>query len=343
MAIVGNRKSNLGFTLIELLVVIAIIAVLIALLLPAVQQAREAARRTQCKNNLKQLGLAVHNYHDVALIFPSSGMMTGLPSSDPNSAYNWNGVGGSALVKLTPYFDQAPLFNRINFSDRTQYVSSQMTTGSPIALGYTNIPMLRCSSETSTPQAPGNLALSNYSPSIGSQVMPSDLGGTIGTGPCPVYETTLYSNPNTNPWAAIEMSMSSVSGMFAYGAASCQIRDATDGLSNVILMGEIRPKCSGPEWTYSGWMDPPPFYYATTGPINYKTCPGEGPGNNGVPTVNCNSNQSPNVAQAFKSQHVGGAQFLLGDGSVRFISENIDYNNYQRLGGRADGNTIGEF
>ena len=105
-----------GFTLIELLVVIAIIAVLIALLLPAVQQAREAARRTQCKNNLKQIGLACHNYHDTAKQFPQNWSGRGLSESVRGDWTNSFGDFGWAVMAL-PYFDQAPLYNQFNFND----------------------------------------------------------------------------------------------------------------------------------------------------------------------------------------------------------------------------------
>ncbi len=98
-------RKNRGFTLIELLVVIAIIAILVALLLPAVQQAREAARRTQCKNNLKQLGIAIHNYHDVAGMFP--GNITQSPGSYRNASW---------LTMILPYIDQAPAYNQMEFS-----------------------------------------------------------------------------------------------------------------------------------------------------------------------------------------------------------------------------------
>src|SRR5215472_14104584 len=102
-------RNKRGFTLIELLVVIAIIAVLVALLLPAVQQAREAARRAQCKNNMKQLGLALHNYHDVATVFPFEAGGTGW--SGPGTG-NWGRLSG--LVLLTPYLDQQGLWNQIS-------------------------------------------------------------------------------------------------------------------------------------------------------------------------------------------------------------------------------------
>src|SRR5881397_178008 len=105
--------SRRGFTLIELLVVIAIIAVLIALLLPAVQAAREAARRAQCVNNLKQIALAMHNYHDVNLSFPPESMVNDIKG--PNG---WGGPWWSWAAKILPQIEMAPLFNAINFSDR---------------------------------------------------------------------------------------------------------------------------------------------------------------------------------------------------------------------------------
>src|SRR5262245_47588566 len=136
-----SKRTSQGFTLIELLVVIAIIAVLVALLLPAVQQAREAARRSQCKNNLKQIGLAMHNYHEMASSFPPetiwsfdpTGTGTG-PNKQPRN-YTW-------LVMLLPYLDQAPLYNAINFS---LPIWGQMAAGKSIA--GTQLPILACPSD----------------------------------------------------------------------------------------------------------------------------------------------------------------------------------------------------
>lgn len=117
--LVNLRKNRVrGFTLIELLVVIAIIAILIALLLPAVQQAREAARRTQCKNNLKQLGLALHNYHDVFNTFPPNG--ANAPSQGPSCGgrFNQSWLSWSGMAMLLPYIEQANIYNQINFSNQ---------------------------------------------------------------------------------------------------------------------------------------------------------------------------------------------------------------------------------
>lgn len=144
-----------GFTLIELLVVIAIIAILIALLLPAVQQAREAARRTQCKNNMKQLGLALHNYHDTFNRFPMQGYIndTSNPSAYQPRHFTW-------ITMILPYFDQAPLYNQINFSIPAwgqAHVGQQLAT-------------LRCPSDTGFGTPPGDtwgIAITNYSGSEG--------------------------------------------------------------------------------------------------------------------------------------------------------------------------------
>ena len=134
-----RRLARRAFTLIELLVVIAIIAILIALLLPAVQQAREAARRTSCKNNMKQIGLAFHNYHDVHLVFPVNQFHWNVPV-----AGDWRDRG-SELVHILPYIDQTPLYNGLNFNQQTNHIQDWVVQGK--ALGATRVDGFVCPSE----------------------------------------------------------------------------------------------------------------------------------------------------------------------------------------------------
>jgi len=309
-----------GFTLIELLVVIAIIAILIALLLPAVQQAREAARRTQCKNNLKQLGLAMHNYHDTHNKFP---MQSGLAVAGQQ---NWEaGIHrkGSTLVQLLPFIEQAPLYGRIDFNGDVDAWFSNAANG----VRALNIPAYLCPSDTITVNT--NLAHTNYLVSMGHQRM-SDNGGwcanrypgnTLGTGADIGHGTTL--------------DMGRISGVFARSAASARMRDITDGLSNTILMGESRPNCN--DHGASGWWNANSvFALATTAPINFNTCQGKP----GYAANTCNAWNNWQTSMGIKSLHTGGAQVLMGDGSVHFISENIDYRNLQLLGDRRDGQVV---
>ena len=129
---------RMGFTLIELLVVIAIIAILVSLLLPAVQQAREAARRTQCKNNLRQLGLALHNYHDVHRMFPAGHMESGVDGPSFRHQFSW-------LTYCLPYIEQTNVYNLINFSQIDLTLSAHQNTAFMVA-GRVDVPVFICPS-----------------------------------------------------------------------------------------------------------------------------------------------------------------------------------------------------
>lgn len=309
-----------GFTLIELLVVIAIIAVLIALLLPAVQQAREAARRSQCKNNLKQWGLAIHNYNDSFNIMPCT-----------INATPWANVGVGAMVHLLPLIDQAPIYNTITFVPQGDW-QQPVTSTAPNMSRYhqVKIPVLRCPSDTSPDFRPGDNGpggnfwyLASYGLSGGAQ---RESGNGCSSYPGNVFGTGAADHSDSRD-------PTQISGITSRQGMICRFRDITDGMSNTILMGEIRSECS--DHAQHGWANANNNWFFTTAPINFKTCPGDGTG--------CNGTSNWQTSQGFKSRHVGGAHFLLGDGTVRFISENIDYTNYQRLGDRRDNQVIGEF
>lgn len=338
-----HRARKSGFTLIELLVVIAIIAILIALLLPAVQQAREAARRTQCKNNLKQYGLAMHNYVDVHGSLPIAGT-------------NWNGAdepptwqhpaGVGWQVRVLPFLEQGSLYNELDWG--ITLPQSSYESGNPRGFLPTQIlldgkparshqiPTARCPSDVSENEFIDGWAQSNYTGSAGSQKFESP--PTTDCNPYLQFIEPLRANihfaDTTDP--------SEVSGLFGRLGVTIKLHTITDGLSNTIAVGETLPDCSDQQegwWLYKGHGNA----QASTAPkINdFTTCTIRG----GRPVLypNCTAQSNWNIASGFRSRHVGGAQFLLADGSVRFLSENINHSTYQSLGGRADGNVIGEF
>ncbi len=324
-----------GFTLIELLVVIAIIAVLIALLLPAVQQAREAARRSQCKNNLKQLGLAMFNYEETHKCFPPNQGLLGTAVWDVNGK-------GTHLVQLLPFIDSAPLYNNINFAAAGPPYTTVLPSGS--LLRSTTLPVLMCPSDT-RPALNGDSALTNYAGSIGTAWQQSangcNIATIVGSGDTNGDGEDWYGNGGTN-FGLVRTDYADsngCSGMVARSAWCCKTSYVTDGLSNTIMMGEIRPMCER-DFSARGWVYSDALWMATTAPLNYPTCTDD-PGFGSTP---CRQNAlNWNTTMGFKSKHTGGVHFVMGDGTVRFISQTIDHPTYQRLGDRHDGRTVGEF
>ncbi|MES1213457.1 MAG: DUF1559 domain-containing protein [Singulisphaera sp.] len=319
------RRSSAaaGFTLVELLVVIAIIGILIALLLPAVQAAREAARRMQCANNLKQFGLALHNYHDAHGQFVPNGATTwsgGIP-------YTQNYYFGSYFIRMLPYLEQQNLYSLIRW-DKNPEAFSIYDLPKRILVYQVIVPTFLCPSDDygqgSPEYWPGGGrsgrqgALSNYGFSIGNQTFTvcGTGGNMFGTGPANDGDS---------------MKPKDISGVFSSMYWAANLREIVDGSSNTIAMGEIRPKCALHQ--RDGWMHVNSFWIGTTGGINTPTCPGE-PGYNSTP---CMHEDAWGTSQAFKSMHPGGAQFLLCDGSARFIAQSIDYVTYQCLCDRSDG------
>ncbi len=300
----GQRVQNRrGFTLIELLVVIAIIAILIALLLPAVQQAREAARKTQCRNNLKQIGLALHNYVDVYSVLP------------PGAIYP-NERKGTVLMAMLPFIDEANIYNMFNFNALT--TNGQTIPGTTQRISSIPIETYLCPSDPFKTYN-GN-ALHNYAACEGPSWQANNPA-------CPC-------SANFNTFAlGSYSSATNYAGAFTRMHTSTSLRKITDGLSNTIFFGEVRPECSG--HADNGWAGTNigQGLSSTLIPINYDSCDRSAPtGGN-----NCQRICNWNTELGFKSMHEGGAFFLMGDGAVRFLGESIDHWTYQYLGAKADG------
>jgi prepilin-type N-terminal cleavage/methylation domain-containing protein len=343
----SSRFSKRGFTLIELLVVIAIIAVLIALLLPAVQQAREAARRSQCNNNLKQIGLALHNYHDVFNTMPFG------VRADPLVG----GWGMSFWVSILPYMDQAPLFNQI------------VMTGSP---GFV---------------AAGNnyLLLENVVPPVG--ICPSSpLSRTTAVGVPSIggekqYFCATYagiSGVAIGPMGFNTMSESARYGIVSSGGVMIpngrvNFRDMTDGSSNTAMIGEqsdwgkqagankdIRSGVSHSSWmgcTLPGWPanganawgnadssvdNRTPVITTVRYQIGTKDMTSGAYGNIWLESNGTTSDMAAN--KPIQSAHAGGAFILLGDGHTKFLTQSIDMNSVLvPLCMKADGLVLGDY
>lgn len=320
-----RRSMKSGFTLIELLVVIAIIAILIALLLPAVQQAREAARRSQCKNNMKQLGIAMHNYHDVFQMFPIASSVAppvadgpGNRNMDKVHAWPWG-------MRILPYIDQAPLYNQLDvgsssitipiadLSVPTDFLTAQ-TPGSIESLLTTTIPVYLC------PSATGN-TVNHYQHNLGTMMYAM-------TSRFAVYPNT--SNP-----------------------LGISTADVLDGTSNTILMGE-KALMEAPFVSIgANWASHRPAG-SRIGIVHHTSAMNTPFDGSRDAANNIYIENTPgNVTRAvIASAHTGGAHVLLADGAVRFVSENIQDDPSTSLTGNflytnlfqlEDGNTIGEF
>ncbi len=316
-----------GFTLVELLVVIAIIGLLIGLLLPAVQAAREAARRSQCSNHMKQIGLALHNYHDSNNAFPIN--------------YWSNNVGRSThLARMLPYLEQRALYDCIDFrisdADARQTLDGT-TTGKPIRT--VPVPTFLCPSDPRVTGglSPNGVAFTNYVPSCGPT-----RGSDAGNPSCACNATPWY-----NYWQSLGYPakyLDDPTGPFTRNMNSqgvpylCRMADVTDGLSNTIFFGEVRAGCSTHLDAYGWFRAHGTGMNTTLFPINFDTCHAQG---EALGTgMECHYNCTWNSDLAFRSMHPGGAGFLLGDGSVHFFSETIDFATYQYLGAKADGQAI---
>jgi len=305
-----SRQRAAGFTLIELLVVIAIIGLLIALLLPAVQQAREAGRRAQCKSQMKQIGIALHNYTDVHQMLPVGAYYFGPVGSYEN---------GSIVARLLPWLERQDLYDAFNF-ERPPIDLQRFADGTLI--GAKKIPLLLCPSDGQMVMGPLGLTTVNYVASNGS-------AARINNSAC--------SCANPPPWNALALSPyddpKNFSGPFTRRGVPVKLKDVIDGLSQTIFFGETLPSCSvhaRQGWAASNNMQ---GFATTTIPINFDSC-------NELDANGCRRPCNWNVESGFKSRHAGGAHFLRGDGSVDFLADSVDLRVFQFLGGKADRGSI---
>jgi prepilin-type N-terminal cleavage/methylation domain-containing protein/prepilin-type processing-associated H-X9-DG protein len=384
-------NSRRGFTLIELLVVIAIIAVLIALLLPAVQAAREAARRAQCSNNLKQIGLALHNYHSSVGTFPqgSSDQSASIPFNYSGGAGTQSGNGAwgawSAQSEMLPYMEQTPIYNAINFAFIGAWGAGQFLNGT----SYTSIiPSFLCPSDSNAAYGGRPAVYTNDPPNINSYrgsigTTTNVWGGDQGHVACEPDPFQMYPPNNCKPYST---------GLFVY-YLTFGVQDVADGTSNTIafaesLVGSVNyniinqnvrnnsvvgvhsVSSSGALVSDAQTLAPNVLAaalqlctvaYQTQQSTNVNISVGNRWGWGGTAetlfntVVTPNSKQYPwNTCQTcgppcapseapfsnVQSNHPGGANFMMADGSVRFIKDSINQRSYMSLGTRAGGEVI---
>lgn len=317
-----RRRHARGFTLIELLVVIAIIAILIALLLPAVQQAREAARRTQCRNNLKQLGLALHNYHDVFKVLPP-GIQNGI----------------SPHARILPYLEQATLFNQVNFN--VSYNNAGNAAVVPI-----NVTAFRCTSDPDSLPPALIGGRNNYYTNTGTVILNSLPGTTPGSTNygMPMPDGPMFENSKITLTDILDgtsntaMMSEKILGDGSNGISTPEsdtFRPGTYPADADQAMQDCR-STNVTDLTKQGvsdvgvpWLRP---YHSTT--YYYHA----------LPPNDCSCMFPPQrIATTANSRHVGGVHVLLCDGAVKFVSSNVDLKTWRAIGTRKGGENVGNF
>ncbi|MDB5335510.1 MAG: hypothetical protein JWN70_1129 [Planctomycetaceae bacterium] len=358
-----KQRTHRGFTLIELLVVIAIIAVLISLLLPAVQQAREAARRTQCKNNLKQLGLALANYEsNFNTLPPASSVPWGRYGTDDAHMDYTGPFGPNWAVKLLPYIEQTALYTSSNLDSFPGVI-----VGTPIGtppggvngngwrgLVGNRIATMLCPSDAnnqtpffsaSVPGTATGWARGNYGAVAGYEDYDHVAGGAV-------YKSS------KNPTKAAGLSSSAVMSS-NYGAKLAEI---LDGTSNTMALAELRAGLSAVDPRGVWAMGFPGASVVNGGRGTYNPTPNNVFGGTSADggdelqdgglyctpagaalKMGCTTAGTLMTSAMSRSMHTGGTQVCFVDGSVRFISDSVDQINWCRLTCRNDGQIIGDF
>jgi prepilin-type N-terminal cleavage/methylation domain-containing protein/prepilin-type processing-associated H-X9-DG protein len=296
----GPLASSRGFTLIELLVVIAIIGVLVALLLPAVQQARAAARAAQCKNHLKQIGLALHNYHDAHFVFPM-GSGAGTPA--------WG-----YLTHLLPHLDLANAYNSINFENPNccfELIALQTAVPPEPDPASQPLAVLFCPSD----------------PSANQKLLSGPSGPLPTSYPCGWMYPTNYLGVSGDTEGTVGCGGIANGNGLLYSLSSTRFRDVQDGSSNSLIVGERGiPNDLGWGWPICGGTECEHYISTERGLSPGATSP-----------------SAAAVLLHFWSWHDQGAHFLFADGSVHFLSYNVDLGTYKKLSTRAANDVPGAF
>jgi prepilin-type N-terminal cleavage/methylation domain-containing protein/prepilin-type processing-associated H-X9-DG protein len=342
---IWRRRRSSGFTLVELLVVIAIIGILVALLLPAVQAAREAGRRSSCSNNLKQMGLAVHNYHDTRRHLPAGGSTDAVPYG------TGGGWGSSWMVFILPFEEQTALYERMVFNGGSGWGAS--ATNNCNVASNVSLSVYLC------PSSP--LRITAPSPHNGQNITAPHYVGISGAvnGLIPGFTDNRISTPSGSA-GCCSGGIISGGGVLVPGSMKQSLSVITDGTSNVAMIseqGDFMINTSGTKVDYRntlhGWMigwhttaTPPQWgngsdnrtFQMTTVRymINQKTGWPTPPGNCG--SLGVCDNASSNLP--LNSAHPGGVQIALADGSVRFLSQTLDMATLGRLAVRDDGQPV---
>jgi len=334
-----SKKPSLGFTLVELLVVIAIIGILVALLLPAVQAAREAARRMSCSNNMKQVGLAMHNYHDTYKSFPYG--EGAAPTRAGASAFH----GPNWRVGILPFIEQSTMYDQLDFNVTFDACNPGFAGTTNAILGGYTVPVYHCPSSSL--------------PVNGANVAPSPTNNNRDNAQLIDYVGIAGSAPTGDPNTGIFPTYGACSLQTGYGGIYCsngsllpnltvRFADITDGTSNTVMVAEQSAPIIDLNGTrrrdirsnyYGGWSA------FTSGVVPSSTMTGN-PWGSGTTSIRyqINLNSAPVGADAtwdantiLTSEHPGGIMSARADGSVDFISETIDMLQLKRLGARNDG------